>query len=152
MGLTAKQQAFVEHYSQTGNATQSAILAGYSENGASVQGSNLLRHAGVARALAEIERRKIGETVDRVNGAYITRQAVLDGLRQEATSTGTGTTHAARVSAWRAIADIEGYTKNGDSDAVSALSALRIEIVQPDGAKVKVEAGQAVKQLGKGKG
>ena len=38
---TDKQQAFIEHYVHTGNATKSAIMAGYSEKGAEVRGHNL---------------------------------------------------------------------------------------------------------------
>ena len=36
--LTDKQKAFIEHYSQTGNATASAIKAGYSAKTAEQQG------------------------------------------------------------------------------------------------------------------
>ena len=39
--LTEMQQAFIENFSQTGNAKQSAIKAGYSEATAEQQGQNL---------------------------------------------------------------------------------------------------------------
>ena len=39
--LTDKQKMFVEYFSQTGNATQSAIKAGYSEKTAEQQGYEL---------------------------------------------------------------------------------------------------------------
>ena len=39
--LTDKQKAFIEHYSQTGNATASAIKAGYSAKTAEQQGYEL---------------------------------------------------------------------------------------------------------------
>lgn len=39
--LTEKQKAFIEHYSQTGNAKASAIKAGYSEKTAEQQGYEL---------------------------------------------------------------------------------------------------------------
>ena len=39
--LTEKQQAFIENFSQPGNAKQSAIKAGYSEATAEQQGHNL---------------------------------------------------------------------------------------------------------------
>ena len=41
--LTEMQQAFIENFSQTGNAKQSAIKAGYSEATAEQQGHNLKR-------------------------------------------------------------------------------------------------------------
>lgn len=55
-GLTLKQSAFVDHYILTGNATDSAIKAGYSldRNSAHVIGSRLLRKVTVA---SEIKRR-----------------------------------------------------------------------------------------------
>ena len=39
--LTEMQEAFIENFSQTGNAKQSAIKAGYSEATAEQQGHNL---------------------------------------------------------------------------------------------------------------
>ena len=39
--ITKQQQQFVHNYAQTGNATQSAIEAGYSEKTATEQGSRL---------------------------------------------------------------------------------------------------------------
>lgn len=55
-GLTLKQSAFVDHYILTGNATDSAVKAGYSldRNSAHVIGSRLLRKVTVA---SEIKRR-----------------------------------------------------------------------------------------------
>ena len=40
--LTEKQKRFIDYYIQTGNATESAILAGYSENSAKQIGSGNL--------------------------------------------------------------------------------------------------------------
>lgn len=40
--LTEKQKRFIDYYIQTGNATESAILAGYSENSAKQIGSENL--------------------------------------------------------------------------------------------------------------
>jgi len=39
--LTEQQKRFIEYFSQTGNATQSAIKAGYSEKTAEQQGYEL---------------------------------------------------------------------------------------------------------------
>jgi phage terminase small subunit len=146
--LTPKQEAFVQHYATTRNATQSAILAGYSKNGASTSGSNLLRHEGVRGALMRIEARKLQEMGDAAVSSAFTRKQVLEGLYKEATRNGKGATHAARVTAWRQIAELEGYLGRGAGKVDTAmLTALKIEIVKPDGEIVKVSAGQAVKQL-----
>ena len=61
---TDKQQAFIEHYVQTGNATKSAIMAGYSERGAEGRGHNLKKQ--FAGEIAEETRKGI---VDAVPGA-----------------------------------------------------------------------------------
>jgi len=53
--LTPKQKAFCEIYAGNGgNATQAAIDAGYSENGADVQGSRLLVNASVLDYIREL--------------------------------------------------------------------------------------------------
>lgn len=53
--LNSRQQAFVEHYLEHGNATQAAIEAGYAEKSAHVTGARTLKSAKV---IAEIERRR----------------------------------------------------------------------------------------------
>ncbi len=50
-GLTPRQRAFVQEYQVDWNATQAAIRAGYSPNGADVAGSRMLANVRVRRAL-----------------------------------------------------------------------------------------------------
>lgn len=50
--MTPKQGRFVLEYLVDLNATQAAIRAGYSENGANVQGSQLLANPNIAEAIA----------------------------------------------------------------------------------------------------
>lgn len=52
--LNEQQKKFAEHYHETGNATQSAILAGYSADTASSQGSRLANNVKVKRYLAKL--------------------------------------------------------------------------------------------------
>lgn len=64
--LTYREERFVDEYLRTGNATQAAIIAGYSRVGARVQGHRLLTNANViltidaareqAREKAKVER------------------------------------------------------------------------------------------------
>lgn len=54
MALTNKQRAFVEHYLQSWNATEAALLAGYSEKSARVIGSQNLTKPDIK---AEIDAR-----------------------------------------------------------------------------------------------
>lgn len=51
--LTPKQQKFVDAYSLSGNATQAALAAGYSERTACKIGSENLRKPDIQAALAE---------------------------------------------------------------------------------------------------
>ncbi|MBB6446543.1 terminase small subunit [Bacillus benzoevorans] len=53
--LTEKQVAFVIEYLKDFNATQAAIRAGYSKNGADVQGSRLLGNVRVQESLIKFK-------------------------------------------------------------------------------------------------
>lgn len=53
MSLTPKQRRFVNEYCVDENATRAAIRAGYSENGAGVQGHELLKNIKIKEAIAE---------------------------------------------------------------------------------------------------
>lgn len=52
--MTEKQRKFCENYVKTGNATQSAIAAGYSENSARSTASDLLHDDNVLGYLADL--------------------------------------------------------------------------------------------------
>ena len=49
--LNERQKRFVDYYIQTGNATESAIKAGYSAKTAGVNGCNLLKNPKIRNAL-----------------------------------------------------------------------------------------------------
>lgn len=93
MPLTPKQERFVAEYVIDLNATRAAVRAGYSAKTANEQAARLLAKVSVAAAVAEAARK---HTIR----AEITAQDVLDGLRTEATRTGEGSSHGARVTAW----------------------------------------------------
>jgi phage terminase small subunit len=73
--LTKKQEVFVAEYLVDFNATRAAIAAGYSENGAEVRGSELLRNRKVS---AEIEKRKSA----RCEKLEITADYVLERIKK----------------------------------------------------------------------
>ena len=50
-GLTVKQNVFACKYAETGNGRQSAIYAGYSENGAEVTATRLLKKTNVTEEI-----------------------------------------------------------------------------------------------------
>ena len=72
--LTAKQDSFCVHYTTIGaetfgNGTKAALAAGYSEKGAYVRGSELLRNRKVAERIAELHKENMQRnmiTVDKV--------------------------------------------------------------------------------------
>ena len=53
MSLTPKQRRFVNEYCVDENATQAALRAGYSENGAGQQGHLLLKNIEISKAIKE---------------------------------------------------------------------------------------------------
>ena len=59
MGINRKQYLFALEYATDYNATQAAIRAGYSENGAQQEGSRLLLNVVIQEAIAEIEQSKL---------------------------------------------------------------------------------------------
>jgi len=91
--LSEKQKRFVAEYLIDLNATQAAIRAGYSAKTAQEQGSRLLSKVMVAEAIS-------AGAEKRIKKAEITAQDVLEGLYHEATRTGEGSSHGARVQAW----------------------------------------------------
>lgn len=91
--LTPKQAAFVDEYLVDLNATQAAIRAGYSPRTATKQGHQVLNYPHVARAIQAAQ-------AERVERTRVTQDDVITGLLEEATYTGDGASHAARVSAW----------------------------------------------------
>lgn len=61
--MNARQQAFVVAYSSSGNATESAIKAGYSKKTAYSNGQRLLKKAEIASALAELTAKKMAPII-----------------------------------------------------------------------------------------
>ncbi|EHR1327348.1 TPA: terminase small subunit [Clostridium perfringens] len=83
MKLTPKQKAFAEYYIETGNATQSAVKAGYSKKTARVIGQeNLLKPAlksYIDEKMKELESKRIAKAEEVLE--YLTR--VLRGEETE---------------------------------------------------------------------
>ena len=91
--LNPRQQAFVENYVLTGNATRAAISAGFSERSASSIGGQLLRKHEISAAVEASQ-------VARLGRVQIAQDDVIAGLLAEATREGEGASHSARVTAW----------------------------------------------------
>jgi hypothetical protein len=91
--MTPKQHRFVDEHLLDLNATQAAIRAGYSARTANEQGPRLLVNVGIAKAIQAAQQA-------RSERLQITQDDVLRGLHREATLTGDGSSHSARISAW----------------------------------------------------
>ena len=74
-GLNSRQEIFVAQYMVDGNATRSAIAAGYSHRSAASMGCELLKNPKVAAAMAEAK----GKTLAKLE---ITRERVLQGMAE----------------------------------------------------------------------
>jgi len=142
--LKAEHQKFVRHYAKTGNGTQSAIEAGYSPKSASVQGSVLIRREDIKAAIA----------AERIvqSGTQWGDEEVLAVLRKEATSTGEGTSAAARVAAARAYGEALGLFKRPDLDALASLQRIEIVLRLPDGTAHSVGGSALLKPTTEGAG
>lgn len=90
MGLTVKQQKFIDAFIEQGNATQAAISAGYSKKTAAQQGAENLKKPYVKAAiddrLAKIESDKVAGQKEVME--YLTR--VLRGKETETVVTPKG--------------------------------------------------------------
>jgi hypothetical protein len=96
--LNPKQLKFVELFLATGNATQSYLAAGYqcSKRAAETSSSALLRNPEVQKALAQA-------TAKAAEARALTVEMALSNLWAQATATGPGTSHMARVQATKEL-------------------------------------------------
>ena len=99
--LSHRKRRFVWEFCKDHRAGEAAIRAGYSQAGAPTRAHEMLRDPAVQAAIRERER-QIAEA------AMLDETIVLEGLLREAQYTGDGSTHTARVSAWREVAKILG--------------------------------------------
>ena len=96
--MNDRQRRFVVEYAIDRNATQAAIRAGYSPRTAYSLGARLLKHAEVANAIAEIEKKAVRES-------QISADQVLAGLAEIATQ---GKVESARVRALELLGKYHG--------------------------------------------
>ena len=126
--LNARQQYFVEHYVLTGNATKSAIAAGYSQRSASSIGERLLRKDEVAAAVAASQ----SDLLERV---MVDQDMVIAGLLKEATREGDGASHSARVNAWMQLGKhLQMFTDKHDR------ALVEIQLAAGESARAKLAA------------
>lgn len=114
MRLTQKQRLFADEYIKSGNATQSAIKAGYATKAAYRTGSENLRKpqikAYINAKMAEIESRKIADAKEAMQaitaiarGETTETQAQINPLTGEWEKTEVPADLKTRLTAWREI-------------------------------------------------
>ena len=100
--MNERQRKFVAEYLQHGNGKESAIRAGYSENGAAVQATRLLKNAKVCAAI-EAERAPV---LARAKVTLAGHLAMLATIRDEARAAGH---YGAAKSAEEARGRVSGF-------------------------------------------
>lgn len=130
--LTAKERSFIEQYCSNGfNATKAAKDAGYSEKTATAIGSENLRKPHIQEEVFSF----LAKATER---ALCTTEMVVQGLLAEARCEGEGSSHSARVAAWKALSDFTGgFDANKQKlDHTSSDGSMTppsvIELVSPD--------------------
>ena len=111
---TEKQDKFIEHYCRTGNATQSAIYAGYSEKGAVPSGHRLKN-----QFTAQIQERVKRMVQDMVPASLSAIQALID----------QGESESVRLAAAKDVLDRAGL-KPVEKTAVTNIDAMSDEEIQ----------------------
>jgi phage terminase small subunit len=100
--MTPRQLAFATQYALDHNGTAAAVRAGYAEVGAHVTASRLLRKPNVAAVVAIHE-------ADAAERLGLTREKVLEGLRDALEMARQQNNPVAMVAALREASKISGY-------------------------------------------
>ena len=104
--LNTRRRHFVAKYLETGNATQSALAAGYANSSAAVQGSRLLADPTVSAIIDE-------ENKARLDRLSVSADWIVSRLKTESLDYSKEASHGARVTALATLAKIAGlYQKD----------------------------------------
>lgn len=124
--MTAKQKRFCEEFVKTGNATQSAISAGYSEKTANEQGARLLTKVSIKSYIRSLQDEIKNENIlDATKMQEILTSIILqeseeevivvegcgDGMSEAVTKTKTAS-NADRIKAIQLLARMQGALDN----------------------------------------
>lgn len=117
--LSDRHQAFADQYVKLNfNGTQAAITAGYAETGAHVTANRLLKNPKIRSAI-EARKREVADAMR--SASKVSPAEIITGLHREATDSRSP---AARVSAWRTLADIHGMLGGAEAELPPGLSAF----------------------------
>lgn len=135
--LAHRKKVFVIEYCRDHRPREAAVRAGYSEKSAAFTASHMLADPDVAAAVRERE-------AEIAQAALLDDVEIIRGLLREANRFGPGSTHSARVNAWRELAKIRGLEVNKVEHTVThkldgrlAAARARARIVVADQQKPK---------------
>ena len=96
--ITERQNRFVDFYLQTGNASEAARQAGYSERSAYSTGERMLRNAEVSAAIEERLKSMASERIAQTEEVMEHLTSVLRGQEKETVVTNSGKSFVVPVS------------------------------------------------------
>lgn len=126
--MTARQERFCQEFAKTGNATLSAMNAGYSEKTANEQGSRLLANASVRDRIRELQgeiknnnimdAREMQEVLTAIIKQESREEVIVvegcgDGVSEAVTKTKTPS-QSDRIKAIQLLARMQGVLDSGD--------------------------------------
>ena len=166
MKLTAKQRLFADEYIKSGNATQSAIKAGYAEKAAYRTGADNLRKPQIKSyidaKLAEIESHKIADAKEAMQaitaiarGETTETQAQINPLSGKWEKIEVPADLKVRLSAWKEIlkryplADEFSKTQLRKMIADARISEARAKNLEDNGADVEDLVSGLISAIGK---
>jgi phage terminase small subunit len=139
--LTTKQAKWVDEYLACGNASASAVKAGFSTRGAGVAGNRMLKNANVQKAL------QARQAADATR-LSIQREDVLNGLVEAAAMAKLQCDPAGMVAAWKQVGHLMGYYSperiKVDVNVAGSLEMGRMNQLSDAELLKIIEAGQAV--------
>jgi hypothetical protein len=122
-GFTEKQTKFIDHYLVTGNATESARLAGYSAATARQMGAENLSKPDIRDAITARQAARSAKV-------GLTAEWVVERLMAEAVLIGDGAVHGARIKALELLGKHAGMWKD-KAPLEALLDALPPELAGP---------------------
>ena len=166
MKLTAKQRLFADEYIKSGNATQSAIKAGYSDKYVATNTDKLLKNtklkAYISAKMAEIESHKIADAKEAMQaitsiarGETTETQAQLNPLTGKWEQIEVPADLKTRLTAWREIlkryplADELTKAQLRKMIADARISEARAKVLEDNGADVEEALDRLLTRLDK---
>ena len=166
MKLTAKQRLFADEYIKSGNATQSAIKAGYSDKYVATNTDKLLKNtklkAYISAKMAEIESHKIADAKEAMQaitsiarGETTETQAQLNPLTGKWEQIEVPADLKTRLTAWREIlkryplADELTKAQLRKANADARVAEARAKALEENGADVEEALDRLLTRLDK---